>query len=302
MSIVASRMMLLFLLMAVGYVANKVRILNADGNKVLSKLVINVTMVATILDSVAGNQIKSKSEVIIVFVLATLPFIIFPFMSKIIIKLLGKAVSKKNELEVMLVFPNIGFMGIPVLGGIYGETAVFYISIFMLMFNIFFFTYGIGTLGKSSGMGKINIKNMINPGVISAFLALGIFLFEIQLPTVLAETIDILGGVTTPLVMIVIGSTIADVPIKEVFKEKVIYIYAIIRLLLYPLIIWFLLRNFITNEILLGVAVITAGMPTATNAVMACNEYGGDGEYVSKGIFLTTLGSMFTVPLLAYIL
>lgn len=295
-------MLLLFILMAVGYVANKVHVLNDEANKVLSKLVINVTMVATILDSVVGNQIENKSEVIIVFFLAALPFVLFPFISKILIKIMGKAILKKNELETMLVFPNIGFMGIPVISGIYGEEAVFYLSIFMLMFNISFFSYGIATLGKSTRSGKIKIKDMINPGVISAFIAIIIFVFEIQLPVVLVETLDMLGGVTTPLAMIVIGSTIANISVKEVFTEKLIYVYTILRLIIYPFIVWLLIKNFINNEMLLGITVIVSGMPTAANVVMACNEYGGDGEYVSKGIFLSTLGSMFTIPLLVYLL
>lgn len=299
---VINRMLLLFILMAAGYIANKTKMLNEEGNRIVSRLVINVTTVATILDSVAGNKIENKSEILVVFILAVFPFVVFPVFSKIAVKLLKVSESRRGAFEAMLVFPNIGFMGIPVISGLYGQEAIFYVSIFMLIFNITFFSYGIAIIGKKSGSNKINFRSMINPGVVSSLMALVVFFFEIKYPVPLAESFEMLGAVTSPLAMMVIGSTIANVPVKEVFKEKKIYIYAAIKLILYPVFTWIVLRNFVPDQTLLGIAVILSGMPTAANVVMACNEYGADSEFVSKGIFFTTLGSMFTIPLLTSLL
>lgn len=298
---VLQQMILLFILMAVGYIANKTKIMDDESNKKISKLVINITSPAIVIDSVIGNKIEDKLEVFIVFILAILPFVLFPILSKLMVKIIKVPDKTRGALETMLVFPNMGFMGIPVIGGIYGSDAVFYVSIFMLIFNVAFFSYGIATLSSQSG-NKFNIKNMINPGVVSSLIAIFIFVFEIPFPILLSKSIGIIGDVTTPLAMLVIGSTIATVPMKEVFLEKKIYIVTFIRLIAYPVIIWLLLKNFIGNETLLGVAVLLSGMPVAANVVMACNEYGGDSEFVSKGIFLTSLLSIFTLPLLSILI
>lgn len=301
MNNVLQQMIILFILMAVGYIANKTKVMDEESNKKFSKLVINITSPAIVIDSVIGNKIENKLEVLIVFLLAILPFVLFPILSKMMVKLIKVPAQTKGALEIMLVFPNMGFMGIPVIGGIYGSDAVFYVSIFMLIFNVAFFSYGIATLSHHDG-NKFSIKSMVNPGVISAILAIFIFLLEIPIPSILADSIGIIGAVTTPLAMLVIGSTIASVPMKEVFLEKKIYIVTFIRLIAYPIIIWLLLKNFIKNDTLLGVAVLLSGMPIAANVVMACNEYGGDSEFVSKGIFLTSLLSILTIPLLSLLI
>lgn len=292
------QMMILFLLMMVGFIANKTKVMDADSNKKVSKLVINITSPAIIIYSVVGNPLNNKRELAVIFLIAIIPFTIFPLIAKGILKLLKISQQQKGTFEVMLIYSNMGFMGIPVISGIYGTDAIFYVSIFMLMFNISFFSYGVSTLRGGSASEKISIKRIINPGVVAALTGLIIFLLEIPLPSVLTETLGIIGNVTTPLAMIIVGSTIAEVSVKEVFMDWKIYIYTFLRLLILPIIMWILLRNFIVNETLLGVAVLLMGMPTAANIVMACNEYGGDGDFVSRGIFLTSLGSLLSIPLL----
>lgn len=302
MSNVIYQMLLLFMMMTVGYIANKTKIMDAESNKKISRLVINITSPAIVLDSVIGNNIENKVEVILVFVLATIPYIIFPILSKFVVKLLKTPKKREGTLEAMLVFSNMGFMGIPVISGIYGSDAIFYVSIFMLMFNLAFFSYGISILSEKKDNNKVNFRNIVNPGVVVSIIAVFIFIFEIPVPAILAEGVDLIGNVTTPLVMLVIGSTIAPVPIKEVFLEKKLYLITLLRLMVYPVIIWLLLNKFITNQTLLGVTVLLSGMPTAANVVMACNEYGGDAEFVSKGIFFTTLGSLLTIPILTLLI
>lgn len=295
------QMALLFILISIGYISNKTKILDSEGNKRISKLVMNVTTPATIFTSVIGNHIENKSEVWMVFILAILPFVIFPILSKIAIKVIKIPGDKRTAFEVMLVFPNVGFMGIPVISGLYGKHAVFYVSFFILIFNIAFFTYGVTTLKKSSN-SKIKLREILNPGIISALLAIPIFLFEIPFPKIIVESCNILGGLTTPLAMLIIGSTMASVALKEVFLQTKLYLFAMLRLLIYPIVIWLLLKNFVFNETILAIAVLLSGMPTAASVVMACEEYGNDSSFVSKGIFLSTLGSMFTIPLLTLLL
>lgn len=298
MSNVIHQMMILFLLMLVGFIANKTNVMDTESNKKVSKLVINITSPAIIIYSVAGSALINKSELIVIFLIAISPFVVFPIIAKGITKLFKIPQKQKGTFEVMLIYSNMGFMGIPVISGIYGTDAIFYVSIFMMIFNISFFSYGVSLLRKKDKSEKVSLKRIINPGVVAATTGLIIFLLEIPLPSVLTETLGIVGNVTTPLAMIIVGSTIAEVSIKEVFMDWKIYIYTILRLLILPIVMWLFLRNFIANETLLGVAVLLMGMPTAANILMACNEYGGDGEFVSRGIFLTSVGSLLSIPLL----
>jgi predicted permease len=117
-------------------------------------------------------------------------------------------------------------------------------------------------------------------------------------PAILKNTIDLVGGMTTPAAMLILGSTLACIPIKEVFSEIRIYFIAIVKLLIIPVVTWLILRLFVTDHLMLGVLVTLSAMPTATNATLLSMEYDGNEKLASKGVFLTTLLSVLTIPLL----
>ncbi|NRY63238.1 hypothetical protein DZE40_004333 [Clostridium beijerinckii] len=304
--LVFKQMIILFILMITGYIAKKRNIMNEESDKLFSKLIVNITCPALIIYSVAsGERLEDKSMLIYIFVVAIIYYVSIPIISKILMKILKIKKSVQGLYESMLIYSNLGFMGIPVVSSIFGNRAILYISIIMSVCNISLFTYGIFLLTKNNGnTGKqtTDIKKFFNAGTISAIIAIGLYIMNISLPEIILEPLKLAGNLTTPLAMLVIGSTLVKFSFKEIIKEKWISIFAIIRLFVLAIIIWYIGHIFINDKLLLGVLVIISGMPVASNIVMMCSEYGGNQEFITKGVFISTLFSVVTIPIIAMLL
>lgn len=287
-----TQMIVLFGLIAVGYLANRTGVMDGDSNKKISRLLVNITIPALILSSAAGNEMEDKTKVLVVLGAAAAMFVVTPLISLAIVRKL----KLDNTYELMLNYSNLGFMGIPIISGIYGSGSVFYVSLFMMVFNISLFSHGVYILQRGREGGGDTLKNMLNPGIVSSLAAVAVFLFEVPIPAPLLELLNAVGGITSPLAMIVIGSTMAAVKLSDVIRDKMICFYTILKIAIYPALIWFLFHFFIQDPMVLGIAVVLSGLPTAGNVSMVCSEYNGNLQLVTKGTFLTTLCSVLTIP------
>lgn len=301
LSAVFSQMAVLFIVLAVGFAINKFKILTAESNRLLSKLVINVAMPCTILGSVmSGSVTATGSEAAFFMLMVLASFAIAFLLSAPLPRLLRAKKDDKGLLRFMVAFGNVGFMGFPIVGALFGTGALFYVTLLNIPFSILAFSVGIIMVsGKNK---KINPKLFINPSLIASIIAVIIFYAKIPMPTILTDTTKLIGQLTTPSAMLVIGSTLAAIPFKEVFREVRIYPVALVKLVIFPVLTWLVLKPFISDPLMLGVLVTLAAMPTAANATMLAMEYGGNETLASKGVFLTTLFSVATIPLLIFFL
>lgn len=201
----------------------------------------------------------------------------------------------------MTVFSNIGFIGYPIMKAIFGNDSVFHTSLFGMVFNIMLFTLGVYLIGiGQQGNNKLNFKNLITPGVICSFLALILYLLHIRAPKIITDFTGMVGDMTTPLAMIIIGVTLGAMNIKDVFNELRVYIYTIIKQLTFPVIAYPAIAFLIKDSYLRGLTLIMLSMPVGSSAVLFTNKYGGDSGLAAKTIFMTTLISVFTIPLVVY--
>ena len=284
---------MLFGFILVGYVANKTKILDDISNQKISKFLINITIPATIINSSIGQASENNSNVLIVFLVAVCFYILIPIMSRFISKLL----KQEPTFELMLTYSNLGFMGIPIVEAIYGKDIVFYVTIFMMIFNISIFSMGILTLSKNKTEKNFSMKQFLNPGIISAIIAIIIYGFKIQIQNDISNIIANVGSITTPLAMIIIGSTLGEIQLQTAFSDMKMYIFVGLKLIGYPILIYVILRMLRMDEQIIGVVVILTSLPTAGNVSMVCSEYGGDMNMVTKGICISTLFSVITIPL-----
>lgn len=291
---IVQQLIILFGLIIAGFLINKLGVMNAQSNALFSKLLVNVTIPAMIIHSAGTQSFEGGDRVKLVMIIAILYFLLFPVISILITKLLKGPAT----MALMLIYSNLGFMGIPICSSIYGEGSVFYVTIFMMVFNVSIFTQGIWLLSKDGKGTKkgFNIKSMLNPGIVSAIIALFIFFLGIPIQSNLDSLLSSIGGITTPLAMMVIGSTLAEVSLKEVFLDKKMYLLAVLKLLVLPLILLLILKPFVKDPLVLGLSVILTSLPTAGNVSMVCSEYGGDMELVSKGICISTILSLAAIP------
>ncbi|GFZ29818.1 transporter [Clostridium zeae] len=299
-NIVINQMLQLFIILGLGYFLNKIKIFDDTLNQKLNKLLLNVTTPSLVLASVSSiKQTNNTKEALFVFLVAIIIFTLLPLLSYMLVRIIRIPRHQRGIYMFMTVFSNIGFMGFPVMKAIFGNEAVFYTSIFNMIFNIWVFTLGIVLINYGTNNKiKLSFKNLLSPGIISSLLAIVIYFLKIPVHPVLKSTFDMVGNITTPVAMMLIGSTLANLNIKEVFTELRIYPYTIIKQILIPFIAYPLLKYFITSPLVLGVALINLAMPVGNSAVLFANKYDGDVELAAKSVFITTLISVFTIPLI----
>ncbi len=298
--VILMQMVQLFLMIGLGYFLFKVKILDVELNKRLTTLLLAVTTPALIISSVLSTtEYLPFTDILFVFLVGILVYIVLPILGWILVKIMRIPLPQQGLYIFMTVFSNIGFMGFPVMKAIFGNDAVFYTALFNMLFNLLVFSVGTGIMGYGTGRKMdFNPKDLLSPGVIASLVALVIYMAKIQFPNVISSTITMIGDITTPVAMLIIGSTLANIPLKEVFSELCIYPYTFIKQVIIPVLAYPVLRLFIQDPLILGVTLIMISMPVANSAVLFATEYDGDVSLAAKAVFMTTLLSIVTIPLI----
>ena len=291
------QMGILFSLCALGFAANKLNIMDEASNNHFSKLIVNITIPALIISASLNSMEAGIVQVLNVLGVAALMFIVTSILSRYLVKWL----RMERTVELMLNYSNMGFMGMPIVTGIYGETGVFYVSLFMMIFNISLFTHGI-RIFNSNKNSQLSLKHSLNAGSISAFIAIILFFLKIPIPGMISDLLKMVGSITTPLAMIIIGSTLAQIRLKEYYDIKKLSIFVLLKMVLYPVLVYVILTMIIRDPMIVNIATILWALPSAGNVSMVCSEYEGNTELVTKGIFLTTIASVITLPCLINLL
>lgn len=296
-------MAILFAIIAVGYLAAKCRVFPQGTNKVLAQLVIVVTNPCMVLYSVLGSErMLTNREVLLLTGIALGVFAVLIGLGRLLPWVLRCPAKDKNLYRFMTTFANMGFMGFPVVRALYGDSAVFYASIFNLIFQFVVYTYGAALLAPKDGKDRFSWRTLISPIILASVLAYIFYLTDFKAPQAVTDGLGMLGDVTSPVAMLVIGIALSEVPFREVFTNGRLYLLTLLRLLGLPLAAYLILRNFSTDMILLGIPVVMLGMPVATLTTLMSAKYGGNERLAAAGVFLSTLISFVTIPLLMWIL
>lgn len=299
-SIIITQVTTLFLIMAVGFFARKRNILNPELNKGLTDLLLNVTAPITAISSFSfafSREMLIGAGMVFAFAIAIHSFAIV--FSKLLY--FGFPSPTNKVLRFATVFSNCGFMGYPVMGSLFGNLGIFYTSIYVATFTFFIWTFGVTIYTGKADVHSLK-KALGNPGVIAVFAGMLIFLFSVKLPFPVSETLRIVGSMTTPISMIVIGSMLADIKPADLFSGWAIYYGAIIRLIVMPLITLGALTLLGFKGILLGVCVLAVGMPAAALSVSFAEKNNGDSAFASRLVFLSTILSVITIPIMIWLM
>lgn len=298
-SVVLNQMIQLFLIIGLGYILFKIEILNDFANKNINTLILKVTMPAMILSSVMNENNADPNLLLQVFIISLIVYALLPIIGLIITKIMNVNQKEKGLYIFMTVFSNVGFMGFPVMKSIFGQESIFYTAIFNMIFNLLVYTLGIILINYGrEKKAKINYNDLISPGIIASIIAIIIFLLRIKVPVLIENTCSMIGDMTTPLAMLMIGSTLSNIKISEIFNDLKIYLYTIIKQILVPMISFPILNTFIDNPLVLGITLIILSMPVGNSAVIFSYEYDGDVALAAKGVFITTALSVITIPLI----
>lgn len=307
MSIVASvtsKVINLFFIMIMGVVLRKAGILDKKSTSTLSSMLVNITnpfLVICAMQKEFEPTLVRNSFIILglsVF-MHILTAIIGTFSFKF-----EKIRSKEKIYSFAMIFANCGFLGYPVLQSFLGnELGLFYGVFFTLFFNIFCWSYGVILMNDGKGLDSRTMfrKIFLNPSFISAILGFVFFMLEIKIPVFIGEGMNLIGNMTFPLSMLIVGSLFCELDIKTVFRDKIIFWYMALKLVLFPITMIFVSQLLIVK--LMGLPnmfayllVTMCSMPAASNTAIMADYYNADKLLAAKAVSVSTLFSVVTIP------
>lgn len=309
----AIQMLILAVVVVCGFIARKKKLMNDTFDTMLSQLVFNFTLPALILNSVlSSTSLPSAHDIGLTLLYAALYFVLAITLSSIIARVIYRKVPKvtRGAHQFMMVFGNTGFIGYAVLASVLDPSAVLYAAIYNIIFNIVIFSIGVVLIAGDSDsdddrrswrkqLGAVG-HALLKPAVIASSIAAVLAIFEINAPgSPIQQACDLLGGMTVPAAMLVVGSSIAKMPLHDIFTDGWSYLTTAIRLVVMPLAVFFIFRLFVHDTFILAILVLLASMPVASNGTMLSLAYAGDTKTVARGTFLTTVLSVITLPLIA---
>ena len=298
--VLLQQMVILFVYMMIGYVACKKEYFDQEFGKKLSWLVVNVANPMLAISAVVNNEEQiAKKDFYVTVLLAICFYAFFLILAQILPRLIGVQKSDIGVYKMMTTFNNIGFMGFPVIAAAYGNGALIYAVPFSIMFNILCYTWGIQTL--CGGGEKGNWKRIINIGTISGIISIVLFFMQIPVPKMICSLSAELSNLTGPLSMLVIGISIAAMELKDLFTDVKLLKFALIKLLAVPVAAMLLVCQVIDNRLICEVFLVMMATPAASMCAILSQQYGGDYELAAKGVALTTILSVVTMPIVSEI-
>jgi len=307
--IIVNQLLIFGLLMIVGAIASRRKILTNESKDFLARIIIDITLPFLIFSTFSHLEydVKLIRNGTIVFILAfvNLGFLYLVGSASSYFQRLGKPQAMVHSLHTM--FGNIVFLGFPLFDALFpGGIGVFYAAVYQLASNSLTFTYGIYRL--SSGTQKSGWKSLLNANTGAIVLGSLVMISGFELPKSVIDGFTGLGKCTSPLSMVYIGALLAGMNIGKAFKTLSVYIISFNKLILVPIILGFayaLILNGLNLDIsreAFFVLVMQAGMPCQTIIVVMTRRYGGDYLLAASNLFVSTILSILTLPFLYYIL
>lgn len=293
---VVSKVIILFLMIGTGYGCYKSKLITSRGASQFTNLLMYIVSPCVVISSfqIDSGEITLQKLGICSLVAGVghlIPMGISFFVYR------KKEEQRKKVLRFALVYSNVGFMGLPLVQAVLGETGVVYTSVYVVMFLLFVWTHGYISL--SGQRDHILKKLLLNPGIIGVIIGLLLFVFHIQLPEILGTVVDSFAALNTPLSMVIIGTYIAQVKWSEFFSDKDVYSVMGIRLVLAPLLFMLAMYPLHLDPMIFVTCCILAGAPAAGNTVMfAVMVRNKNTKLASKLVAVSTLFSIFTMPVI----
>jgi malate permease and related proteins len=291
---------IMFLIIMVGVICYRIRLVDQITNKKLSDLVLMLVNPIVIFISYQREfDATLLKGLLISLIMAVVTHIFGIVIGFVIIR--GK--KHKTDLSIerfAVIYSNCGFIGIPMAGGLFGSEGVFYITAYMTIFNLLVWTHGVILMTGKANFKAIG-KALLSPSVIATVTGFLLFVTRIMLPDILTQTLTYIGNMNTPMAMLVAGVTIAQTDLRKLAGKLRIYYISAIRLLLIPIIMLFIFRMFELPDVVLLTSVLAAACPTAVTVNLFSIRFEKNYLYASEIFAVSTLASMATIPFVMFV-
>ena len=296
-------MLILLAIVIVGYVAGKLEYMGGDFDRRLSNIIIDITCPALILSSTMGGTLPDRRMILPLLAISVLTYIILTVVAWLLPRYLTRRGEDYGVVGFALMFGNVGFIGYPIVGAIFGHEAVFYAAILNVVNTLSVFTVGVMLVKGEKGSLAFKPKVLVSVPMIAAYLAILIVALGINgIPMVISQPITMIGNITVPGALLIIGSSMSRLSWRAMMGSRVVYITTAFRLLILPMLLYglFFLLGF--DKLVLNINTLIIAMPVATYGTILCLRYGHDTTLITETTLISTLFSVVTIPLVAQLL
>ena len=295
MSAAMHQILVIFIGVLAGFICRKAKILTEEGTGTLSNIVVKIILPFYLFSAILNTDVAVDSgTVLLTIALSAGMFLLSGLAALLVVPLLKTPTGDRGVYLFELMCGNVTYIGIPVCAAVLGGSAAFYASLLNIPYNLICFSLGIWLLA-----GKLPLKKILNPAFLAGVAAAILYLLRVPVPQVILDGCSFIGQATSPCAMLVIGSVLGSVPLRQIFSEWRAIPYVALRLVGIGALVAFALCFVNIDPVLKGVLTLMAAMPAATNSTMLCTIYGGNRELSAKLIFLSTALSAVTIPLWA---
>lgn len=295
--VIIQQMCVIMILVSVGIYLHKKQVVDQTVSQRISTIIIDICNPAMILSSaLSGNVTASHKELLNAILVGFIFYAGLVLLGALLPPLLRADKKERRFYTMMTVYTNIGFIGIPVTKALLPEKAMLYVVICNVIYALLFYTHGITIL--SEGREKLNLKKIISPGTIMAIISLIIIWFDYKPPVIISSSVSYIGNATVFLSMTLLGVSIARSKVIEGFMDLRIWGFIVLRLVLIPTLLFFLLHAAGCKDIMVLGFSLMAMMPVGNLPLIQAEKTGEDTGILSKGITVTTIVSMAVITLL----
>ncbi len=305
-TIILSQIFILAIVVIIGVIAAKLRVLTPDSKDMLSKVIFNISLPLMLFTNFLKLDATPRLLVNSFTVLAVSGFVIL-FM--LLAGWLGSKIyripiEERAVFKVHSMFGNTIFLGFPLIRALYGEEGLLYATMFQLVSNILMWTVGVIVLTHGNGVSwKKNIQRVFNPNTIATLTGLLFFICSIKLPDVVVKPLSELGAANTWLSMLYIGAMLAFANVGGLLGKRSLYMISVNRLIFVPallialFVVSFSVIGLSPDKLVTAVIVLEASMPCMATVVIMAREFDADDQQAVGNVFVSTVLSIFTLPL-----
>lgn len=291
-------MVVLFIIVVLGYVARKLNYMNDTFDKKLSCIVIDITMPLLVLSSAMGRDVPDRTMMLPLIGVGVVTYIVLLSFGFLVPRLLSKSRDEQGMIGFTLMFANVSFIGYYVVESIFGTKGLFYSALLNVPYFFFIFTIGIMLIKGNCHLRQFDFKVLVSPVMIAIYVAALLVAFNVNTPNIVARPVVMVGGMTVPAALMLIGSSMAKMPLKEVVGRPKAYVTTVIRLIVVPLCLYCVFRLLGVRPLINEINTVLVATPAASVGTMFCLKYDRDPSLVTSITFLSILGCIVTIPLL----
>lgn len=290
-------MVILFIIVIVGYVANKLGYMGGEFDRRLSSIVITFTCPALVLSSVMGDALPDRSLILPLLGVGFLTYIILTAVALVLPRIVTSDRDERGIIGFAVMFANVGFIGYPIVDSIFGHEAVFYAALLNMPNTFFIFTVGVMLVKGEYGLRQFNPRVLASPALLGAVIAAVLVALGVRTPHIIAEPVRLVGNITVPASLMIIGSSMANLPLRQIVGNGKVYVSSFLRLAVVPVSMYFLMRTIGVSDVVNNINTVVLAMPVASFGTMFCLRYDRDVALMTEITFVTTVASIATIPL-----